>query len=173
MVQSVELLLGAASESAIRAQWALLGDGGFPSQGRVARDPNRPHITLFVARTIPADVDTILSRRFVLPSFEIRLGGYIVFGGRQFVLARSVIPSKALLKLHREVFESAVGSSGIPAHIEPGAWTPHVTLARRVDPEQLGGAISLLDKDVIAGECGPIRRWDGDQKVDWLLTPPQ
>lgn len=172
MVQSVELLLGESSESAVRAQWLALSDAGLPSQGPLKRETNRPHITLFVARTIPADVDEILSRRFSMPSFEIRLGGYVVFGGRQLVLARSVIPSRALLRLHREVFEAASGASGIPAHIEPGAWTPHVTLARRVDPDRLGSAIALLDKDVIAGECGPIRRWDGDHKVDWLLTPP-
>ncbi|MGG7103982.1 2'-5' RNA ligase family protein [Rhodococcus sp. 24CO] len=172
MVQSVELLLGESSESAIRGQWSALADAGLPSQGKMVRESNRPHITLFVARSIPPEVDEVLTRRFSLPPFEIRLGGYIVFGGRQFVLARSVIPSRALLRLHRDVFDAAAGSSGIPGHIEPGTWTPHVTLARRIEPDQLGGAISLLSKDVIAGDCGPIRRWDGDARVEWSLTPP-
>ena len=96
----------------------------------------------------------------------------VVFGGKQMVLARSVIPSRALLHLHREIAEATVGSTALPAHVEPGAWTPHVTLARRVEPARLGEAIALLGTDVIQGRCGAIRRWDGEQKTEWLLTPP-
>ncbi|MDI9915489.1 2'-5' RNA ligase family protein [Rhodococcus sp. IEGM 1379] len=172
MVQSVELLLDASSESAIRSLWTALADAELPNQASRHSASNRPHITLFAAHSIPADVDEILVRRFTAPSFEVRLGGYIVFGGKQFVLARSVIPSRALLRLQRDVFEATTGSSGISAHIKPGSWTPHVTVARRITPEQLGYAVSLLGSAVIAGECGPIRRWDGDQKEEWLLTPP-
>ena len=111
-------------------------------------------------------------RRFSAPDFEVRLGGYVVFGGKQMVLARSVVPSRALLHLHREIAESTVGSTALPAHVEPGAWTPHVTLARRVEPARLGEAIALLGTDVIHGRSGGIRRWDGEQKTEWLLTPP-
>ena len=172
MVQSVELLLDASSESAVRSQWTALADAELPSQASRHSASNRPHITLFAAHSIPADVDAILSRRFTAPSFEVRLGGYIVFGGKQFVLARSVIPSRALLRLHHDVYEAAAGASGISAHIEPGSWTPHVTLARRITPDQLGYAISLLGSAVVIGGCGPIRRWDGEEKTEWLLTPP-
>ena len=41
--------------------------------------------------------------------------------------------------------------------------------------ERLAGgnvAIALLGTDVIQGRCGAIRRWDGEQKTEWLLTPP-
>ncbi|WP_242430893.1 MULTISPECIES: 2'-5' RNA ligase family protein [Rhodococcus] len=172
MVQSVELLLDPVSESAVRAQWQLLADAGLPSQASHHSPSNRPHITLFVAREIPAEVDELLVRRFSAPDFEVRLGGYVVFGGKQMVLARSVVPSRALLHLHREIAESTVGSTALPAHVEPGAWTPHVTLARRVEPARLGEAIALLGTDVIHGRSGGIRRWDGEQKTEWLLTPP-
>ncbi|SLB85066.1 Uncharacterised protein [Mycobacteroides abscessus subsp. abscessus] len=47
-----------------------------------------------------------------------------------------------------------------------------MTLARRVEPARLGEAIALLGTDVIQGRSGGIRRWDGEQKTEWLLTPP-
>lgn len=172
MVQSVELLLDPVSESAVRAQWQLLADAGLPSQASHHGPSNRPHITLFVAREVPAEIDEQLKRRFSAPDFEVRLGGYVVFGGKQMVLARSVIPSRALLHLHREIAEATAGSTALPAHVEPGGWTPHVTLARRVEPARLGEAIGLVGTDVILGHSGAIRRWDGERKTEWLLTPP-
>ena len=52
------------------------------------------------------------------------------------------------------------------SHFAPGRWSPHVTLARRVAVEQLGGVVQALgpvdDLEAVVRSC---RRWDGDAKV--------
>lgn len=171
MVQSVELLLEPAGDAAVREQWRQLTDAALPSQGQHRGASNRPHITLFVAHEVTAELDDRVRDALAAPDFEIRLGGFVVFGGRRQILARSVIPSRALLELHRDVARAARGCRGVPDHILPDAWTPHVTLARRIEPARLGEAVQMLGSTTIVTRSGPVRRWDGTEKSEWLLTP--
>ncbi len=67
MVQSVELLFDEATDVAVRAEWQRLWDAGMPSRTRVRAESNRPHITLFVARHIPTEIDELLGRRIATP----------------------------------------------------------------------------------------------------------
>lgn len=172
MAQSVELLLDPSLDSAVRAEWQTLWDAGMPSLRRVTAESNRPHITLLVARSIPTEVDDAL--RFALgpPDLPIRLGGHLLFGGKHVTLARSVLPTRALLSLHRRVWETAAPGLEIPPHIEPGSWTPHVTLSRRLPSAVLGDAVPLLDGSELSGHGTVLRRWDGDAKREWNLTLP-
>ena len=61
-----------------------------------------------------------------------------------------------------------MGSTG-PSASCPGAWTPHVTLARRLDPAQLAAALRVLAERPreIDGTIRCGRRWDGDARVTW------
>lgn len=174
MVQSVELLFDDATDSAIRGEWQCLWDAGLPSQYRVRAESNRPHITLFVARAISQDVDDALIEHLPTPTFRLRLGGLVVFGSRQVTLARLAVPSRSLLAAHRAVFDAAAHSPGIPPHIRPGEWTPHVTLARRIPADDLGRAVRLLrtENHEILGHASVIRRWDGAAKREWPVTVP-
>ncbi|AOW92779.1 hypothetical protein BFN03_09040 [Rhodococcus sp. WMMA185] len=172
MVQSVELLFDEATDVAVRAEWQRLWDAGLPSRSRVRAVSNRPHITLFVARHIPTEIDDLLGRKIATPSFHIRLGGLVMFGSRHVTLSRLVVPSKALLSLHRTVFDVAERAAEVPPHIRPGEWTPHVTLARRLPADQIAEAARLLDGGDIIGRASVIRRWDGDAKREWVLTAP-
>ena len=57
------------------------------------------------------------------------------------------------------------------AHTVPGQWTPHVTLARRMDAEQLVRAFDILDiRAEIVGEFTALRRWDPDAGTDVVLA---
>ncbi|QNG21291.1 2'-5' RNA ligase family protein [Rhodococcus triatomae] len=172
MVQSVELLVDADTDAAVRAEWRTLWDAGLPSLARVSAVSNRPHITLFVARDIPAEVDESLVRALGAADFPVTLGGLLLFGGRHVTLARAVVPSRRLLTLHRQVWDLASPHLDVPAHIAPGQWTPHVTLSRRLAASDLPEALRLIDRPEIRGHAMGLRRWDGDAKREWALTLP-
>ena len=159
-VISIELLLDEQTEAAVRAEWQALASAGLSSLAAHPSPSNRPHITLLV-REEPVSLDpTALAGR---PAFGVRLGGPLLFGsGDRRVLARSVIPSFDLLALHRDVHAAAgpaAGPTGDAAHTAGGAWTPHVTLARRMRTADLECALELVTGE-IAGTAAALRRWD-------------
>ncbi|MEE2060023.1 2'-5' RNA ligase family protein [Rhodococcus artemisiae] len=179
MVQSVELLLDPHLDAQVRAQWAALLAAGVDSQGRIRSETNRPHVTLFVAGSIPADLDAAVRdacfdsvRDACFESVPVTLGGLVVFGGRHATLARLVVPSTALLAVHARVFGALGQCPGIPEHIRPHGWTPHVTLARRVPAGSMGTAVVAAHRsegDSIGSATG-MRRWDGTAKREWRLV---
>ncbi|WP_225729505.1 MULTISPECIES: 2'-5' RNA ligase family protein [unclassified Nocardia] len=167
MVQSVELLLDDAADAEIRREWRLLADAGIPSLAAKTTETNRPHITVAVARQIWPRIDHALDG-YVFRPFAIRLGGVLIFGARNPILVRLVVPSEQLLAVQRAIFGIVAPCPGIPANLHPDAWTPHITLARRVAAQRLGEAVHAVarDRDFPATVVG-IRRWDGDQHREW------
>lgn len=182
MVQSVELLPDPAVDAWVRDQWRALADAGLPSLTHHQGATNRPHVTLAVAQSVGADLearlDDALGRR---PDAVVRLGGLVVFGpqGRdgRCVLARLVVPSGPLLALQARVAAAWEDADGVPWTTRPGAWTPHVTLAMRLTPEEVGRAVSVVGGPAPADDPGPpagVRRWDGTARREWWLvgSPP-
>lgn len=172
MVQSVELLLDESLDAAVREEWSRMLDAGVASQGRIRSPSNRPHVTLFVSAEIPAEVEDSVRATLSDTPVPVRLGGVVVFGDRHATLARLVVPSSALLDLHARLFDLLAGCPGVPAHIRPGEWTPHVTLARRVPAKRIGAALvaAHIGGRDLAGTSGGIRRWDGTAKREWRLV---
>ncbi|WP_089249182.1 2'-5' RNA ligase family protein [Rhodococcoides kyotonense] len=169
MVQSVELLLDTELDDAVRREWQMLFDAGLPSQARHRGASNRPHVTLAVADEF-ASLDARIGSIPVAP-FPLRLGPLVVFRGRTATLARLVIPSPALLDLHATVSSLVGDARGSRSHTEPGQWTPHVTLARRLAGAELTEAIDQLHSEpgVLIGNASALRRWDGDGRVEWFV----
>ena len=187
MVQSVELLLDPDIESLVVADWARLADADLPNAGRNPSPSNRPHVTLFAAPSIPPEQEPALGALAGALPLTVRLGGIVLFGGfgrrapegagngagarSEFVVARLVVASRALLELQSAVSAIATGT-GVepPPHLRPGEWTAHVTLARRLGPSQVAAALSVLPagRDLV-GEGLALRRWDGEQKKEWRL----
>ncbi|MGW0043834.1 2'-5' RNA ligase family protein [Rhodococcus sp. NPDC003348] len=170
MVQSVELLLDADLDTAIRREWRRLSDAALPSQDVVRKSTNRPHITLAVAQHIEPETDLLLQQQLAAPDLRLSLGGVVIFGGHRKTLSYLVIPTAGLLALQRSIFRVLHASPGIPAHIHPGDWTPHITLARRVFPDEIGPAVNLLTPAHSSGKADGIRRWDGDAKREWRIA---
>lgn len=174
MTHSIELLLDARSDAVIRSLWRALDEAGLPSQVRVKSSTNRPHVTLLAARRIGPGVDEPLRGlrdRFPL---GVLVGAPLVFGGPRLTLARLIVPSAGLLELHAEVYRLArpqVIEEPFP-HCRPGHWTPHVTLGRRLTGEQIGAALEVANRAVgeVAADAVGLRRWDGDQRVDYPLV---
>lgn len=172
MVQSVELLLDSDVDAAVRAEWRRLAAARLSSQGRITAASNRPHVTLGVASSIPPDVEDALVRELPAMPLPLRLGGVVVFGGRRLTLARLVVPTVELLTLQRIVHDLIRDCAGVPRHIVPGEWTPHVTLARRIAADDLGAAVLVTragSRDVV-GHSDGVRRWDSDAKREWRIT---
>lgn len=185
-VHSIELLLDPVADAAVRTEWALLADAGLPSQASHASPSNAPHVTL-VARPVldgaaDDEVGAVLAAALPLP---LELGPLVVFGAppRGLVLARLVVVRPALLDLHARVHDALPADADEVPHTLPGRWTPHVTLAHRLRPEQLARALEVLHDDglrddasgpvtdppVAAAVAAPVRalsahRWDGGRR---------
>ncbi len=178
MVHSVELLFDTETEAAIREIWTDLADSGIGGLAGQSSPSNRPHITLTVAEDIAEGIGEGLdqSLRTVLERLPLAcvIGGPTLFGGgRAVTLVRTVVPSARLLDLHAEVHRIAgphMPKGPLP-HAAPGHWTPHVTLARRVAPEQLGTAVTRrgLFREIRATAVG-LRHWDGKRRVEHPIS---
>jgi hypothetical protein len=177
-VVSLELLLDPILESQIQAEWQVLADAGLSSLAGHTSPSNRPHITLLVRPSLPQIARAELSDLVTLP-MPLLIGEPILFGsGDRRVLARSVVPSAALLALHEGLHtlfrgsddngDGRVGDRSNAADApftRPGLWTPHITLARRLRLDTLPQALRLLDdaRSTPQGDQGSaiaLRRWD-------------
>lgn len=170
MVHSVEMLFDADTERAVGAVWADLMAAGIRSLAAHRSPSNRPHVTLSVAESLDDGVDDAL--RPLLDRLPLRcvLGAPILFGGgRTVTLVRMVVPSAGLLSLQADVHRICLPhmSGGPLPHTTPGRWTPHVTLARRVPPDQLVTAVMrpTMFGEIPATVVG-LRHWDGNNRVE-------
>jgi hypothetical protein len=166
MVHSVELVFDQDTEVAVRRIWDHLRDAGIPSQAPAAR----PHTTLTVADRIDPGVDELLLSLGGRFPFACLLGAPMFFGSAKVVLARLVVPTTELLEVHAAVDRLCRShlSPGPRANALPGRWTPHVTLARRVAPTDLGRALRIAGNPTeIAASVIGLRRWDGGSKREY------
>ncbi|TPG32239.1 2'-5' RNA ligase family protein [Mycolicibacterium hodleri] len=172
MAHSVELLFDENTDAAIRRQWSALADAGLPSQANHTSPSNRPHVTLSVAQRIDSAVDATLREPGRQLPLDCLIGAPLIFGRKSVTLARLIVPTAELLRLHRSV--DSICAPHLPsapfAHARPGHWSPHVTLARRLAPADLAAALEAIDADDIPGTFAGLRRWDGDARVDTVIA---
>lgn len=155
-IVSIELLLDPDTEARVRADWARLADAGLSSLGAHPAPSNRPHITLLVR---PALGQVAFAAAASLLPVRIDLAEPVTFvHGDRAVLAWRVEPHDELRELHRAVHDAAPPGDDAP-HTAPGAWTPHVTLARRLRVAALPEALALIGPSC-RGAGVSLRRWD-------------
>ena len=177
-VQSIELLLDPGSEAAIREAWEALAAVDLPSLASNHRDTNRPHVTLAVAETgLDAAGEGL---RAVFRGWELAeegvpgiIGAPVLFGGHRgrWVLARQVVPSRHLLTMHSAVhraIELQAEEAEVVEQTMPDAWTPHVSLARRVPAARVPEALALLDLEPMPCRFIGARLWDAHAET---VTP--
>jgi hypothetical protein len=172
MVHSVELLFDADTDSAIRRIWDDLADAGVRSQAGHKAPSNRPHVTLAVADTMDPAVDDALRPVLAQLPITCTVGAPMLFGRRQFTLVRLIVPSAQLLSLHADIRDACLPNvpQGLLPHSEPGGWTPHVTLARRVPADHLHTALTVesVSRELSATGVG-LRHWDGNAKREYPI----
>ncbi|GGC69973.1 hypothetical protein GCM10011410_23520 [Hoyosella rhizosphaerae] len=166
-MQSVELLLNAEMDAHIRSQWESLAEAGF----HALRPHHRPHVTVGVAQEIPPQIDRAITPLFWTLPFPLRLGGLVLFGEKRIVIARAVTMSRELLNCHQRLFTVMRECPGQPLHMEPGKWTPHVTLAKRIPAAEVGRAVEILaTREDFTGAVVAARRWDGQRKIETIFA---
>lgn len=161
-MRSIELVLDPASDAAVRAVWDALTTADLPSLGRSGT--NSPHVTLTAGDDVPVPTG------FAVPvPTTVRLGGVLLFpaGAGRSVLVRAVVVDPLLATFHRAVHAAAPG--GVDT-TQPGAWSPHLTFARRVRDEDLPAAVQALRAAPLPETLtvGGVRHWDGVTKT---VTP--
>lgn len=169
MVHSIELVFDHVTELALRRIWTDLAAAGIPSQAPASR----PHVTLVVADGIAPEVDALLAPVAQQLPLRCAIGASVLFGRANAVLARLVVPTTELLAVHADVHR-VCGPYVVPSPLPnslPGHWTAHVTLARRIGDPQLGRALRVAGRPAeIAGRVAGLRRWDGNNKIEHLIS---
>ena len=170
MVHSVELLFDSETDAEVRHLWDDLTDVGVRSLASSTSPSNRPHVTLTVAEHMDDAVDDALRPVLRRLPLACSIGAPMLFGRGPFTLVRLVIPSAELLALQAQVHVACLphmAPAGPLPHAQPGHWTPHVTLARRVAKDKLADALSLrrMTRDQRATAVG-LRHWDGNNRVE-------
>lgn len=171
-MHSIELLFDPESEAGVRRIWDDLTDAGVRSLASSTSPSNRPHVTLAVAEHMDDAVNDALRPVLRLLPFACTIGAPMLFGRGPFTLVRLVVPSVELLALQAKVHEVCLphmSPEPLP-HAEPGRWTPHVTLARRVREDKLTDALSLrrMPRDRRATAVA-LRHWDGNERVEYPI----
>ncbi|MET0704153.1 MAG: 2'-5' RNA ligase family protein [Mycobacterium sp.] len=170
---SVELLFDAETDAALRLVWDAMVDAGLPSQARHGNPAtNRPHVTLTVTDRLAPEVDDELRGLADRLPLDCVVGAPLLFGTGRHTLARLIVPSADLLALQLQVHQICVPhmTPGPAPHAVPGQWTPHATLARRITVGQVAEAFEAgMPTADLHGQFVALRRWDGDQRVEYLL----
>ena len=73
-MQSVELVLDAALDAAVRAEWAALSAAGLPSQADHTGATNAPHVTLVSVDSLDDVAEAALARLSESVPLAVRLG---------------------------------------------------------------------------------------------------
>jgi 2'-5' RNA ligase superfamily len=172
VVHSVELTFDDDTEAAVRRVWDDLMAAGVRSQAGHRSPSNRPHVTVTVAEHMDEAVNAALRPVLNRLPMPCTIGAPMLFGGRVFTLVRLLVPSADLLALHAHVDEVCQPHmpGGTLPHADPGQWTPHVTLARRLPPDQLATALTLksVGRD-LRGRITGLRHWDGDHRIEYPI----
>ncbi|MDQ1102740.1 2'-5' RNA ligase family protein [Nocardioides zeae] len=161
MRDSLDLLLDAEGEGAVREEWDRVAAAGVPGAG-VRRDAGHaPHLTVAERDEVPAEADAALDALVAHLPLTLHLGAPLVLGaaGRR-VVARVVAPTPALLALHAEAARllRSGGARGGPPWSAPGRWVPHLTVTGRLTDDQVVPALTALGApyEVVGAR---LRRW--------------
>ena len=144
---AVTLRIDADAAAPIEAMWRALADRGLHDDG--LRLGYKPHITLTVH---PDGVNEAHLRGAVRhcadgwDAMALRVAAFGVFAAPVPVLYLAPVVTPALL-LRQQVLAEALSDLPFDPHYRPGAWVPHVTLAKggpAAEPGWMGRAIDCL-----------------------------
>lgn len=167
-MRTVELLGDDALDRAVRSAWQRLDQAGLTSLSRHQHPTNRPHLTLASPEAIPPGADAAIAAALRALPVPVRLAGLHFFRGRAGVLAWAVDGGDALRDLQAQVWAALDGADRNPQH-EPAAWIPHISLARRLRPEQEALAGHLIGAAAAGGELTAARSYDTVSRTVVLL----
>jgi hypothetical protein len=102
-----------------------------------------PHVSLVVAEDLAVREALTAVRRVPAKPIGLRIVAAGIFPEGNLFLAPTVTP--ALLQEQRRVHDSIEPLAVGPwPYFMPGAWTPHITMAWTLAPDQIGPALSIV-----------------------------
>ena len=147
MPYAVALRLDAAAAAPIEAMWRALAAAGLHDDSLALGYP--PHVTLSI-HPDAADAarlrDVVVACAAQWTAIDVTLVGFGVFAVPVPVLYLAPVVTEALL-LRQRALADALADQPCDPHYRPGAWVPHVTLAKggtTGDPGWLGRALDTL-----------------------------
>lgn len=169
---ALELVLEPQDDLAVRARWQDLERIGVATPARHRGATHRPHLTVVTAPTAP---DEAVLRRCqelwagLLP-LTFTASGLVLLGRRRLTLAELLGPPLEARAAQAEL-----------AHLWKGAdqrpWVPHISLARRLTPDEAGRAIQALADTSHPAHVGPatrvargLRWWNPDAEAVALVA---
>ncbi len=147
MPYAVALRLDAAAAAPIEGMWRALAAAGLHDDSLALGYP--PHVTLSIHpdTAVPARLrDVVAACAAQWTAIDVTLAGVGVFAAPVPVLFLAPVVTEALLLRQRALAEALADQPGDP-HYRPGAWVPHVTLAKggpTGDPGWMGRALDTL-----------------------------
>ena len=163
----MELLGDDALDRAVRAAWRRLDQAGLPSLAQHRHPTNRPHLTLATADEFPPGAAAAIREALSALPIPVRLDGLRYFSGRAGVLAWTADGGEALRGLQAQIWSALDGADRNPQH-EPAAWAPHISLARRLRPDQEARAAQVIGEAVAVGRFSEARSYDS---ITRTVTP--
>ena len=158
-MRTVELLGDDELDRVVREAWRQLDRAGLVSLARHQHPTNRPHLTLASAAELPPGADAVIAAALRALPVPVRLGGLHFFRGRTGVLAWAVDGGHPLRRLQAQIWSALDGADRNPQH-EPGAWVPHISLARRLRPDQEPLAERVIGETAAVGQLTRARSYD-------------
>jgi hypothetical protein len=149
---AVELFLDERSESRVREIWSALDTHGVMSLGAMPGADYHPHVSLFAFElgdlaTVEATLRSVFLAGHPVPVPLANLGFFLTGEAVAFL---GVIPSGALLRLHRAVHAALSPLvRGIGGYYHPDQLLPHCTLASGIEDK-------AKVVDVVSGFSLPI-----------------
>lgn len=154
MAYLFEAYLDPDADARVRRLWDVLKERGISDSN--LRNDSTPHLTLLTVESLDVDAArAALGLVARLPAFSLPLRGLAFFPGERATLYLPVTPSTDLLDLQRACVGAARAAGANPR--DDRAWTPHVSLARRLPPVALPGAVGVLHDQELAIEARIVR----------------
>lgn len=158
---ALELIFDDLDDRDVRSLWGLLEEAGLVSSARHQGPTHRPHLTV-VSGARPQPRILALAARIWAPLLPVSLprDGLIALGTRRPALAAALQAPRPARQARERVAAQWPEADSRP-------WTPHVTLASRLTPEQLAQAEQVLAEPFTSDAwlAVGLRWWDPDQGV--------
>ena len=154
MAYLFEAYLDPNADAAVRRLWDVLRDRGISDSN--LRNDSTPHLTLLTCGGVDVEAAraalSLVARR---PTVGLSLRGVAIFPGERATLYLPAVPSFDLLDLQRACAGAARAAGGEVS--AERSWTPHVSLARRLPPVALPGAVGVLHDQALEIEARVVR----------------
>ena len=130
------------TSAAVRGLWRELAAAGLPSLETHTHRLHQPHVSLVVADDL--DHETASSAVGAVPATPIPCRVEVVGFFPGGILLLPLVPNIELLEEQQRVSTALGGlATGRWAHTEPGVWTPHMTCAYGIAPDQAATALAI------------------------------